>query len=212
MCLSLKCRLTLCPEWKLLYLSRIPPWFISAGPIEELTSGYAVLLHNFQIQPFCLLLGRPLSGSKTAGITANSRFRLSFQALPRVSPGRDAVALQTCRGSPALSPHFGHVWLPSRKTSLGQKLQGRFLKEVWKVRWWFKRTPASALVFNKASHLPSGSAAHSGQPWLCFGWGTGVGPDTSHRSLCGRKQIPHTHKMPIQGGKAAPLAWCEYKL
>lgn len=64
--------------------------------------------------------------------------------------------------------------LLSGKTSLCHKPQRHFLKDLLKVRLQFKRTPASALVLNKTSLLPSGSTAYAGRPWLYFGWGQGL--------------------------------------
>lgn len=82
MCLGFKCGLTSCPEWKLLYLSRIPLWFIFVSPTEEFIPGHTLLPYHFQIQPFRLHPRRPLSGSQIAGIRTNSQFRPLLKPRP----------------------------------------------------------------------------------------------------------------------------------
>lgn len=149
-----------------------------------------MLLHHFQIQPFCLLLGRPRSGSKTAGTTANSQFRPSFRALPRVSQPcstREGCCSRCSPDVPRLTRAFPTLWsrlaafkenlpLPGATGTLFErrleKLDGD-LSAHQPVLWYLIK-PHSCLQ----AALPT-----PGSPGCNLGWRTEVGPTTSHHSL-----------------------------
>lgn len=115
-------------------------------------------------------------GCKSAGMTASSWSRSLWQALSQslqpysTREGCSCTVLSQHTGAhPVLSPVFGHIHLPSGKTSFYHKPQRHFLGDLMKDQ--FQSTAVTALVFkiSPCSCLQAAFPYRGGPGCICWG-------------------------------------------